>query len=343
MIHSRRSFLLVLLLPGLSSMFSSDASAQSKVGTTVGQFLKIEPSARVAAMGNTGASLFGESSAAVFNPASLGRLDKSDVQFSHLDWLVESDYNYASLAVKVAEVGTFFLQIISLNSGEIEVRTVNQPLGTGERYDVGNFALGTGYGRMITDRVSIGVQVNYWQERIWHSSISGLGLNFGIQYQLTSNGPTLGASVANFGLRSGYDGTDLYVEYDFDSDVFGDNDKLPAGLRTDEYSLPTNFRVGLSWPVQLHDNNRLLIAIDGSNPNDNNQSVRLGAEWQLFNYFYLRGGYRDLFLDKSEGGMTLGGGIDISYAQNYTLHFDYAWADYGRLDVAHRLTIGVKF
>ena len=39
---------------------SSLTIAQSKTGTTIGQFLKIEPSSRVASLGNAGASMWGE-------------------------------------------------------------------------------------------------------------------------------------------------------------------------------------------------------------------------------------------------------------------------------------------
>ena len=57
----------------------------------------------------------------------------------------------------------------ALNSGDIDVRTVDQPLGTGERYTVSNVALGLGYGRQITSRFAAGLQVNYVTERIWHT------------------------------------------------------------------------------------------------------------------------------------------------------------------------------
>ncbi|MBN1155722.1 PorV/PorQ family protein, partial [candidate division KSB1 bacterium] len=138
--------------------------AQSKVGTTVGQFLKIEPSARGTAIGNASTSLFGEAATVFYNPASIGRLSKSNVQFTHSNWLADIDYNYVVVALNVGNIGTMSLQATSLNSGEIDVRTVEQPMGTGERYSVSNFALGFGYARMLTDRVAVGMIVNYLRE-----------------------------------------------------------------------------------------------------------------------------------------------------------------------------------
>lgn len=333
--------LLVILLIIFSS--SSMLTAQSKTGTTIGQFLKIDPSARASAMGNASTSLFGEASSLFYNAASLGRLNNVDVQFTYNQWLADITYNYAVAAVPISGVGTFALQLTSLNSGEIDVRTVEFPKGTGERYSVTNFALGLGFGLMLTDRVSVGLQASYIQETIWHSSLSTFGLNFGVQYQVETNGLTIGASILNFGPRAGYDGRDLYINYDFDSDKYGDNDLLPAELRTDAYSLPTSFRVGISYPFMLNEDNIFTFAVDAFHPNDNDESISLGGEWKFLNSFFVRGGYRDLLISDSEGGLVLGAGVRVDVMDSYNLRFDYAWADYGRLNQAHRFTIGLGF
>jgi opacity protein-like surface antigen len=59
--------------------------------------------------------------------------------------------------------------------------------------------------------------------------------------------------------------------------------------------------------------------------------------------FSLRGGYRDLFIPDSEGGLVLGAGFRIDFLDNYNIRFDYAWADYGRLNQAHRFTLSLGF
>ncbi len=330
--------LIVLLMVGISGF----GYAQSKAGTTIGQFLKIEPSARNSAIGGASVSLSGEVMSAYYNPASLGRVNGIGAQFTHSQWLADIDYNYFTVALPIARFGTFAMQITSLNSGEIDVRTVDQPLGTGERYSVTNFSLGAGYGMMLTDRVSVGFQVNYLQETIWHSSTSGISLNMGVQYRVWENGPTFGASIVNFGPRTGYDGRDLFIDYDFNPDIYGDNDQLPAELRTDNFSLPTAFRAGISYPFNFSENNRMLLVVDAMHPNDNNESVNVGAEYQAFDYLFLRGGFRHLFLDDNEGGLTLGGGLNVGFS-GYNITFDYAWADYGLLNETQRFTMGFQF
>ena len=317
--------------------------AQSKVATTIGQFLKIEPSARVAAMGNAGASLFGEASSLYYNPASAGRLKNSDVQFTHTNWIADITYNYAAVSLFVQNLGTISLQATSLNSGDIAVRTVDQPLGTGEYYNANDFALGIGYSLMLTDRVSVGVLANYIQETIWHSGLSNFGINLGVQYQVEEGGLTIGASLLNFGPRASYNGRDLYIDYNMDPTKHGGNDQLPGELRTDSYPLPTTFRVGISYPFKFNDENMILFSADALHPNDNNESVELGAELTIMSDFILRGGYRDLFLTDSEGGLVLGAGVKANLADQYNLRFDYAWADYGLLLKVNRFTVSIGF
>lgn len=324
-------------------LLAANLNAQSKVGTTIGQFLKIDPSARVSGMGNAGTAMFGEASAIYYNPASMGRLTQSDAQFTYSEWLAGITFNYAALGIKVEDLGTFSLQATSMNSGDIAVRTVAQPLGTGEYYSVQDFALGVGFGLMLTDRVSVGFLVNYIQESIWHDDLTDFDINLGVQYQVEPGGLTIGASLLNFGPRGSYSGRDLYIDYNQDPTKHGGNDQLPGELRTDAFPLPTLFRIGVSYPYKFNDDNKILLAVDALHPNDNNESVNLGAEVILMKYLSIRGGYRNLFLTDTEGGLEFGAGVNYTFAEGYALRFDYAWADYGRLLKVNRFTVSVGF
>jgi opacity protein-like surface antigen len=326
----------------ISTLLTFELFAQSKVATTIGQFLKIEPSARISSIGGSGTGQFGSASSAYYNPASLGRIQNIDADFTIADWLADIKYNYGIVAVNTGDAGTFALQVISLNSGEIPVRTVEMPLGTGEKYSVTNFALGLGYGKMLTDRVSVGLIVSYFNETIWHSSLNGFFFNFGVQYQISESGLTFGASVSNYGTHRKYDGTDLYINYDFDPKKFGDNDRLPAELRTDEFTLPTTFRAGISLPFRFTENYKLILSVDALHPNDNYESLALGGELKFFDTFSIRGGFRNLFIPDSEGGLTLGAGANVNVLNSYHIRFDYSWVDYGRLRSVHRVTFGIN-
>jgi len=314
--------------------------AQSKTGTTVGQFLLIEPSARSAAMGGAGGTSTSESMAAYYNPGALGALDQSDLQFTHNAWFADISLNYASAAFRLGDFGTAGLFVTQLGSGDINVTTVEQPQGTGERYSVNDLMIGVAYGVRVTDRFSCGLQVNYVNEQIWHSSITNFGVNIGTLYQLSADGLRIGASLMNFGTRNHYSGTDLQIRYDFDPSRYGDNSAIPGELTTDNFSLPIVFRVGLGYPWKIDESNTVNLALDALHPSDNSECVNVGGEWVFRSTFALRVGYANLWQRDSEFGLTAGGGISVD-GFGYDFRFDYGWATHKRLGSVQRITLGI--
>ena len=329
----------LLLLAALVA--AAPLGAQTKTGTTFGQFLQIEPSAALAAQGNVGATARTDVMSAYYNPGALGFQTSSNAGFSHSSWLAGIDYNYAAVGLKMGSATTVALSVSSLSSGDIDVRTAEQPLGTGERYSVEDLAIGVGVGRQFTDRFGAGATVKYVQETIWRSSARTVALDAGVIYELPFQA-VLGASISNFGVPASFDGTDLRIRYDQDPDVFGDNDNLPAALVTEEYALPVFFRVGMSVPVRVGDS-QLTLAADAYQPSDNSNSISVGGEWTYANLISARAGYQDLFLEDGEGGLRLGGGVAYRVS-GFDFQFDYAWADHGsRLGATQRFTLGLGF
>jgi hypothetical protein len=323
-------------------MLLQTVHSQTKTGTTIGQFLLIEPSAKISAMGNAGVAQYDEVMASYFNPAALGHMSTSGAQFTHTTWFAGIALDHFSTSLRVTDLSSLSISLSSLNSGEIAVRTVEQPLGTGEQYTVSDYSIGIGYGQRITDRFSAGIQVSYIQEAIWHSTLSVFAFNFGTLYQISDDGLQLGASLSNFGMRGRYNGRDLRLRYDFDPTRSGDNSSLPGELITDEYSLPVVFRVGFGLPVRFNESNEFYFSVDASHPSDNSESVSFGGEYRFLDALAFRAGYQHLFQTDSEVGLTLGGGIIWDIA-NYILRVDYSWAEHLRLGDTQRMTVGMQF
>jgi hypothetical protein len=81
---------------------------------------------------------------------------------------------------------------------------------------------------------------------------------------------------------------------------------------------------------------------DGNHPNDNSESINSGVEISLRNMIFLRGGYKALFQDNSEQGVTFGVGLRYdSVGMNVKL--DFAWADYGRLDDVKFISFAIRY
>jgi hypothetical protein len=337
----RRLGLGILLAGALAP--AAPAFAQTKTGTTVGTFLLIEPNARIAGMGNAGSSLGSGIEGFYYNPAAIGRVERLEAAVSHAEWIAGIDFNHVAVAHPVGRVGTLVASITALGSGDIDVRTVSQPLGTGERYDVSDLAIGLGWGRPITDRFSVGAQVSWLQERIWNSTLSTAVFNLGTLYRVSDGGLELGASLSNLGVGGRFAGRDLRVTYDQDEDQNGDNSSLPAEIFTEEHAVPVLLRFGLSVPWRLDAGNRVRFAVDALHPSDNSESLNLGAEYGYRELFAVRAGWQNLLKEDAEGGLTLGAGVRGDMNNSFGFRFDYAFADMGRLEATHRMTLGLDF
>ncbi len=332
----------VFLVLMVAAFAAGSAAAQSKTGTTIGQFLLIEPSARIAGMGNAGVTNYEEVESAYYNPGAIGYFQGYGVQFTHTAWIADIAYDYAALGMSFGALGNVLATVTSLNSGEIDVTTIQNEHGTGERYTVSDVAIGVGYGREISERFSVGIVATYLQETIWHSSMSAFGLSAGTIYRIAPDGLHIGASISNFGTQGKYDGTDLRILYDQNPALHGQNPSLPGELLTDSYPLPILFRVGVGLPLKLNDANDLRVEVDAFHPSDNTESVSMGAEWAFENTLFVRGGYQNLWQQDSEVGLTLG--VGLRYAlPDFVVTFDYGWANQGRLTQSHRFTLGVAF
>ena len=335
----RRRILIAVV--GLGQL-AGTAHAQSKTGATVGDFLTIEPSARIAAMGNAGVAMGEDLDAVYYNPAAIGALDHAGLSFMHSAWLAGISFDYGAGVLPLGGWGSVFASITALHSGDMDVRTVDQPLGTGEKFGVEDVALGLGYGRQITARFAVGLQLNYLQETIWHSSLGAFAFNVGTLYRISKNGLHLGSSISNWGTQSDYSGRDLRVTYDPTPGVNGDNSSLPGSAFAGDFPLPVLFRVGVGMPHQLNRQTRLEWEVDAFHPSDNTESVSAGAELTLRNALSVRAGYQNAFEHDSELGGTLGAGFK-GRMEAWDYRLDYAWADHGRLGSTHRVSLALTF
>jgi hypothetical protein len=326
----------------LACAVAAPAWSQSKVGTTIGTFLRIEPSVRGAALGNAGSALPGSIESIYYNTGAVGLLEDAAVQYSHSMWFADISYDYVAFVLPVSGLSNVFASVTALGSGDIEVRTVDQPLGAGVYYSVSDVALGLAYGRRITSRFAAGLQANYITEKIWNTSYQALSCNLGTVYRLTDGGVLLGFCLSNLSTQARFTGRGLAIQYDADPETHGDNSALPAEQSTDSFPLPGIFRLGLSVPWTPSDDSAFLFLIEGLHPNDNSESVNLGVEWTLNRLLALRAGYQTLFQTDSELGLTLGFGIAGDLGDNH-YELSYAWAGHEYLEDTHRLTMVIEF
>jgi hypothetical protein len=277
-----------------------------------------------------------------YNPGAVAGIERQSFEFVHVDWFAGIRYDWIAYARPVGGLGAAFLTLTSLDSGDMPVRTVTQPLGTGELFSVSNLAVGLGFAHRFSLRFAAAAQANYVQETIFHTSASTVTFGAGTLYRLSADGLRIGASLANFGTRAAFAGGELAITYDNVPGQNGDNATLPGARDTDPFSVPLVFRVGVAHPARWGDDVQALLATEAVHRSDNTESVSLGAEATFRQILSLRLGWQSLFLEDSEVGLTGGAGARGTFDE-LRYHVNYAWADHGRLEDTHRFSFGIQF
>ncbi len=328
---------LILLLVSLL-----EGDVVTKVGTTAAQFLKIGIGSRATAMGEAFVAVANDATALYWNPSGIAWLKKNEFFFNHINWLADIKYSYFGMVVPVGRYGVVGGSIASLSTGDMMVRTVDKPEGTGEYFNFSDLLVGVTYAKNFTDRFSFGVQMKYAYEKLWHMTAGGFALDISLLYIAQFHDIRLGMNFANFGGKFKLEGEDTRVIYDIDP--AGDPPNIVADLRTKAYDLPLRFQVGIAGELFKTDKAYLTLAVDAVHPNDNTEYLNLGAELGLLDILFLRGGYRGLFMKNNEGGLSFGAGLKYrAPGSPVYLSIDYSYVDYGRLKGVSRYSLGVAF
>ena len=107
-------------------MISSHSLAFEKVGTTSFQFLKVMTTARAAAMAGAYSSIAIGSDAVFWNPAALTSINYFDATFGYVDWFLDISHYSFSAAYTVDGIGTFALQGLLTDVGELEETVIDK-------------------------------------------------------------------------------------------------------------------------------------------------------------------------------------------------------------------------
>ncbi|MEA3432265.1 MAG: PorV/PorQ family protein [candidate division WOR-3 bacterium] len=339
----RTTFVFLLVFITVGQSYSQYVRNVSGVGTTAAPFLEIEIGSRAIGMGGAFVAVADDATAIYWNPAGLSRLQKNEITVTHIEWLADINFDFAGGIFYLGNYGVIGVSLTSLSTTDMEVRTVDDPEGTGEMFSVGSMALGLSYAKNLTDKFSMGFNTKYIQEKIWHMSTSSFAIDFGTLFITPFNDIKIGMNISNFGTDMMLSGRDVMVYHDIDPTIMGNNELIEANLVTDNWPLPLIFRAGIAMDILESRNNRLTVAVDAVHPNDNTEYVNLGMEYVCNNIFSLRGGYSSLFKRDSEEGLTFGAGIQSSIGQAVLLKVDYAYTNFSRLGNTHRISLGMDF
>ncbi len=316
---------LFLLILAASTVF---ADGGVRNGTGAASQLLIPVGARGIAM--SGSSLSGSTGleALYWNPANLAIDGGTNVMFSYMSHIADIGVTYFGVSTNLEGFGAIGLTLKSLSVGSINVTTVDNPDGNGRSFKPTFMTLGLTYSRLLSDRISVGLTMNYITETMDLVSSSALGFNFGVTYRNLANinGFNLAMALKNFGPQMRYDGSGLYLNATPTSLERGEATyKMTAAA----FDLPSTLEIGLSYNYNFNASNALQVDATYQNSNYYADEYKFGLEYSLNSTFFVRGGYTytPSFADNMDYniyGLTAGLGLRYDLGGT-TLKVDYAY------------------
>lgn len=356
-----RSLHIIIIIALLSNLgFGKEIH---RFGTTAVNVLEVGVGGAPVAMGEAYVAVAKDLSAIYWNPAGLSSLKSSGMQFMLQPWVVDINMLFVSGAIIVPRIGTFGLGITQTGYGEMDVTTLDYQDGTGEKFTANDLAFSLSYSRRLVSWFSFGMNTKMIQSNIWHATARAFAVDLGVLVNThffspsgeRADGMTIGMSISNYGTRIKYDGIDLYQPIDISEYEGGNYGDVPGQFRPQEWELPLLFRVGVAVTPIKNTFSTLTLAVDANHPNNNSESVNIGAEYELkfpgIGAVFFRGGYKDFLKENNENneiketqyGLTGGVGFEWNFLFNRTLAIDYSYKTIGILGNVHGTTVSILF
>lgn len=301
----------------------------SRVGTAAAQFLQLGACAHAGGMGETYVAHVSHACAAFYNAGALALIDKQEAIFTHTNLPAGLAHFFGSYAQPLGSFGTVALSAIVLTTGDIPVTVAFQG-PTGEMYSVSQMAIGLSYSRNLTNRFAVGGTAKYIAEDLAGFESRTVAFDIGTIYQTGFRHTKIGMSIANFGPD---------ITYGSSSSVGFDSQGFP---------MPITFRFGVVVDLLHTESNKLWLAAELNQPNDNLRNQRIGVEYSMNDMVFLRGGWK---IDEESDGLdsdgfaeslSAGAGLNLSVS-GINGKFDVSWSQMSYLDDLVRFSVLLGF
>jgi long-subunit fatty acid transport protein len=303
---------------------------EQRAGTSSGQFLKIGVGARAVGLGESFVAVANDPSAIYWNPAGLASLQRSEMEFSHVTWPGDVNFEHLTWVVPSRRFGGSFAVQFGMLSTELNETSELQPFGTGRSFFFSDAVAGVAYARRWTDKLLVGAGVKYVHEDLG-SDVGGpttgsMLFDFGSIFYLGLGSVRIATSLANFG-------SEMRPSGNYVSPYTGE-------VRSyDGFDPPIMFRYGMAFEPIENSRNKLTTSLEFNQPADNSLRTKAGFEWTLNNVFALRTGY-SFNADQLKLSAGVGANASIGNTQGSV---DYAYTDGGSLGAINRLSLGIRF
>jgi hypothetical protein len=334
-----KKFLLFMLMIHLAIFVGQAWPAEfDNLGTSGAQFLKLDVDARTVGMGGANVAITTGAMALYYNPAGIANLDQNSLALSYTDWVDDIRYNYLAYARPISGFGTMGFHLAVLTMGDMEETTVLEPDGTGNTFGANSWVFGISNAYQLTSRFSFGITAKYIRENISELASGSIAFDVGTLYYTGFRTLRIAMSTRNFGTDTKFGGTQLETTLDQDDDP--STAPVEVRLNTQSHPLPLSFRVGIAYDFEFNEDSKLMATFDGYNTRDRGQQGSVGFEYSWRNRLAIRAGYK---IRTDEEGLAGGAGYEFEIPGFGNLGINYAYADLGRLESAHRFSLYTTF
>lgn len=324
----------LLVIISITLLFTIETTAQfNKSGRTAMQFLKIGIGARQVAVGEANIASVQDINSVFWNPAALTGINGAEASFSYTRWIADLGIYSGAIGYNIEGIGSVAFSYISLDYGDIPEALITNTSGgidtrTGNSFSGSDVALGLGFAKQFTDKLSIGINLRYVREDLFIYSSDLWAFDVGSFYNTGWKGIRIGMSAQNFSTPARWLNTKEEEQQSYD--------------------LPLVYRIGTSIDLLGGqdlllggdpEKQKLTLNIDAIHSNDYAERLHVGVEYTVFNIFTLRGGYK---FNYEEGNLSIGAGFNYN-AGFANMRVDYAYVNYNYLQSPHRFSVILEF
>jgi len=301
-------FLIIVVLISLN-VFAINKDA----GTATFSFLKIKYSAKAVAMGNAFTGMVSNGEVVLYNPASLYYTQENTITTTYNNYIdgFNGGSSIYTFPLNKKRVAIFTQFLTSDNIDKTIVDQYGNYAGKDGTFTSSDILVGCSYVSDFSPVVKLGGNLKYLYESIDGNNEHILVADFAMIHQTPNPLLKVGASVQNIKITS------------------SNSEKSPIVLNA-----------GLSY----HPNNKSYYNFDVYRPYYGDLSVRIGTQYMVNNFLFLRGGYKTNASDWNLGGdMSFSSGLSFGFGTSWkNFILDYATASYGDLGFTNQVSISYK-
>lgn len=333
--------LLALFLLGATHLAAGNPERSGQAGATQ---LLINPWARSSSWNGIDLGGVYGIEALATNPAGLAKVRRTELDFTHTQWLSGSDIriNTFGFGQKLGTANFVGIQVMAFDLGDFTRTTIDQPDGTLGTFSPTFLNITLGFAHAFLDgRINVGGAVKLVHESIPDASANGVAFDAGVQYTNESRQFRLGVSLRNIGPEMRYTGDGLATRTQLGNTTSPFDNAVSVVAAP--FQLPSVLMLGLSYEFRFGGSDDaadffLTPAASFFSNTFSQDQVGVGVEFSFRRWISIRGAQlfeRDGFDSENTrnaftglaGGLTvelpLGKNTDTTFGVDYSYRHTY--------------------